>query len=295
MVKRALLIGINYVENIRYRLNGCINDVINLEHLLVDAYNYSMENITVMRDDIYFSNENLFPSTKNILRELNNIFEISNENDEIWLHFSGHGHFTGDDNKDETDNRDEMIISVNDYGRIEGILDDELNAIFEKNISNTFAVFDCCNSGTIGDLKYTYRFKEKINNKGIDDDELNKEYSEKYEVVKSLENKESKVKNIHLLSGSRDDQDSYDSFNHKTQLAMGAMTSSLLYVIRKNKHTINLYNLHKQICEHLIDKGFSDQTPCLSLCDDKPAFSLSKNTSEIKIKKPIIKMFMKLY
>lgn len=295
MVKRALLIGINYVENIRYRLNGCINDVINLEHLLVDAYNYSMDNITVMRDDIYYTYDSLFPSSKNILRELNNIFEISNENDEIWIHYSGHGHFTGDDNKDESDNRDEMIISINDYGRIEGILDDELNTIFEKNISNTFVVFDCCNSGTIGDLKYTYRFKEKIINKGITDEELNKENPDKYEIIKSLENDNSKVKKIHLLSGSRDDQDSYDSFDNKTQLAMGAMTSSLLYVIRKNKHTINLYNLHKQVCEHLISKGFSDQTPCLSLCDDKPNFTLSKNNTEIKIKKPTIKMYMTLY
>ena len=71
--------------------------------------------------------------------------------------------------------------------------------------------------------------------------------------------------------------------------------SSLLYIIRRNKHTISLYNLHKQVCEHLISKGFSDQTPCLSLCDDKPTFSLSKNTTEIKIKKTYHKMFMKLY
>jgi hypothetical protein len=296
MVKRALLIGINYVENTRYKLNGCINDVINLEHLLIDAYNYSIDNVIILRDDLYNINDELYPSTTNIVRELNNIFEISNENDEIWIHYSGHGHYTNDNNnKDETDNRDEMIISINKNGRLEGILDDELNSIFEKNISNTFVVFDCCNSGTIGDLKYTYRFKEKTNSKGINDDELNKEYSDKYEIVKSLENEKSKVKNIHLLSGSRDDQESYDSFDKKSQIAMGAMTSSLLYIIRRNKHTISLYNLHKQVCEHLISKGFSDQTPCLSLCDDKPTFSLSKNTTEIKIKKTYHKMFMKLY
>ena len=295
MVKRALLIGINYVENTRYKLNGCINDVINLEHLLIDAYNYSIDNVTVMRDDIYNIKDELYPSTKNIVRELNNIFEISDEHDEIWIHYSGHGHYTTDNNKDETDNRDEMIITVNDNGRLEGILDDELNSIFEKNISNTFAVFDCCNSGTIGDLKYIYRFKEKIDSKGISDDNLTNEYSDKYEIIKSIENENSKVKKIHLLSGSRDDQESYDSFNNKTQIAMGAMTSSLLYIIRKNKHTISLYNLHKQICEHLISKGFPSQTPCLSLCDDTPTFSLSKTTTETKIKKTYRKMFMKLF
>lgn len=295
MVKRALLIGINYIENFQYRLNGCINDVVNLEHMLIDAYNYSMDNITVMRDDIYYSYDTLFPSSKNILRELNNIFEISNENDEIWIHFSGHGHYTKDNNNDEKDKHDELIVTVNDYGRLEGILDDELNTIFEKNISNTFIVFDCCNSGTSGDLKYTYYFKEKSANKGIIDDELNDKPVDKYEIVKSTENKNSKVKNVHLLSGSRDDQDSYDAFNHKTQIPMGAMTSSLLYVIRKNKHNINLHNLHKQVCEDLISKGFPDQTPCLSMCDDKPTFSLSKINTEIKIKKPVVKMYMKLY
>jgi hypothetical protein len=84
-----------------------------------------------------------------------------------------------------------------------------------------------------------------------------------------------------MLSGSRDDQFSYDAFNRKSQQPMGAMTSSLLHVIRKNKHEMNLFNLHKLVCLDLISKGFINQTPCLSMSNENPSFYLSKVNNDI--------------
>lgn len=312
MVKRALLIGINYLENNQYRLNGCINDVINVESMLIDAFNYEMDNITILRDDIYYVNDKLFPNTTNILRELNKIFDESNENDDIWLHFSGHGFFIKDDNNDETDNNDEMIITVNDFGRLEAILDDQLNEIFSKNVSNTFSVFDCCNSGTIGDLEWSFKFekvKKEENNITIDIkennekniiDEINKEHSEpEYQINKYHENKNSKVKNMVMLSGARDDQFAYDTFNFKSQIPMGALTTSLLYNIRKNKHNINLYKLEEEICYDLLSKGFPDQTPCLSSSNEIISYTINKNqitsltkNNKTKIRRNTRKMYM---
>ena len=310
MVKRALLIGINYLENNQYRLNGCINDVINVESMLVDAFNYEMDNITVMRDDIYYANDQLFPNTTNILRELNKIFDESKENDDIWLHFSGHGFFMKDDNNDETDNNDEMIITVNDFGRLEAILDDQLNEIFSKNVSNTFSVFDCCNSGTIGDLEWSFKFEKiekKEDNITIDIkesnekniiDEINKEdIKQEYKINKYQENKNSKVKNMVMLSGARDDQFAYDTFNFKSQIAMGALTTSLLYIIRKNKHNINSYKLQEEICKDLLSKGFPDQTPCLSSSNEVINYTINKNqvTSLTKTKTSTKKNTRKMY
>jgi len=276
MVKRALLIGINYIDaTSQYRLNGCINDALNVENLLIDAYNYNMSNIKLLRDDIYNWSDDLYPSTENIKRELNNILEISNDDDEIWIHYSGHGFYYTDNNSDETDKKDELIVSINKNGSLNGLLDDELHEIFSKYNKNTniFMVFDCCNSGTIGDLKYTYRLKNN-NTKTVNDNAV--AVDNEYIIEKNIENSSSKLKNIHLLSGSRDDQYSYDAFNRKSQLPMGAMTSSLLHIIRKNKHEMNLFDLHKSICLDLISKGFVDQTPCLSMSNENPSFYLSK-------------------
>jgi hypothetical protein len=304
MVKRALLIGINYIDtDAQYRLNGCINDAINVENLLIDAYNYDINNIKLLRDDIYYPTDKLYPSTENIKRELNNILEISNDNDEIWIHYSGHGFYSTDNSSDETDNKDELIVSVNENGQLYAILDDELHKIFSTYNKNTniFMVFDCCNSGTIADLKYTYRFKNN-NTKTITSDNAFNNTND-YTVEKKIENSLSKLKNIHLLSGSRDDQYSYDSFNRKSQLSMGAMTSSLLHIIRKNKHEMNLFDLHKSICLDLISKGFIDQTPCLSMSNENPSFYLSKvnnDTNKIRDNFKIQynnnnKIFMKLF
>lgn len=317
MVKRALLIGINYLKNNEYRLNGCVNDVINVESMLVDAFNYEMNNIKIMRDDIYNIYDDLFPSTVNILRELNKIFDESKENDDIWLHFSGHGFFMKDNNNDETDNNDEMIITVNKFGRLEAILDDQLNEIFSKNVSNTFAIFDCCNSGTIGDLEWLFKFEkikkeednititiEESNEKNIIN-EINKESIEpKYKINKYHENKNSKAKNMIILSGSRDDQFAYDTFNFTSQIPMGALTTSLLYNIRKNKHNIDLYTLQKEICKDLLSKGFPDQTPCLSSSNENIYYTINKNKTTVitknktttipkkKHKKVIIRMLL---
>jgi len=305
MVKRALLIGINYIDaTSQYRLNGCINDAINVEKLLIDAYNYDMNNIKLLRDDIYYWTNDLYPSTKNITRELNNILQISNDDDEIWIHYSGHGYYSTDNNSDETDKKDELIVSVNEQGHLNVLLDDELHEIFSKYNKNTniFMVFDCCNSGTIADLKYTYRLKNNTNNtKTVDDDAF--VVDNEYIIEKKTENSSSQLKNIHLLSGSRDDQYSYDAFNRKSQLPMGAMTSSLLNIIRKNKHEMNLFDLHKSVCLDLISKGFIDQTPCLSMSNENPSFYLTKinnDTNNTRINFKIKynnnkKIYMKLF
>ena len=50
-MKKALLIGIDYIKIPDITLNGCINDTINIKNSLIDAYDYDINNITMLRDD----------------------------------------------------------------------------------------------------------------------------------------------------------------------------------------------------------------------------------------------------
>ena len=67
-MKKALLIGINYTDLSGMSLKGCINDIINVRNMLLDAYNYDSDNITILRDDdkIKF----LQPTYSNIIEQL---------------------------------------------------------------------------------------------------------------------------------------------------------------------------------------------------------------------------------
>lgn len=71
--------------------------------------------------------------------------------DTIFISYSGHGSNIVDNNGDERDERDEVLFT----GDLKIISDDELNTIFKqvKSGVNVYCVFDCCNSGSIIDLK----------------------------------------------------------------------------------------------------------------------------------------------
>ena len=64
-MKKALCVGINYYNTPSNKLNGCIDDVINIKNVLIDAYGYSTQNITVLRDDIV-NNPTYLPTRANI-------------------------------------------------------------------------------------------------------------------------------------------------------------------------------------------------------------------------------------
>jgi len=71
MSKKALLIGIDYFNDTNSQLQGCINDIINMRGMLIDAYNYLPSNIVMLRDDSNYPT--MQPTRINILNNLNNI------------------------------------------------------------------------------------------------------------------------------------------------------------------------------------------------------------------------------
>jgi hypothetical protein len=199
---KALLIGINYKET-KHELRGCINDVKNIRNRLNQLKCF--DNFTILTDETEFK-----PTRENILKEFKSLCSNAKAGETLFFSFSGHGSYTFDRNNEEKDKRDECIVSVDS----QMITDDEINNILTtlpKN-SNMIMIFDCCHSGTIADLKYSYvkSFYNKRKNN----------------------NKNNILANVISISGCMDNQTSADAYiQSKFQ---GAMTFAFLKYFSKN-------------------------------------------------------------
>ena len=257
-MKKALFIGINYYGTIS-QLNGCIDDVVNMRNILVDAFGFSMENIVILREDA--SIPGLLPTKQNILTQLQTLVADSENCTEIWFHYSGHGSQIRDKNGDEKEDLDEIIVPL-DYTTAGSIIDDDLYAILKQTKCKTVLIFDSCHSGTVVDLPWSYIYVDP----GA------------YQVVRNnnntLENTE-----IFMFSGSKDDQTSADTYSADQRQAVGAFTNAFISSIRARNHEVTFLTLYRDICILLSKTGFS-QIPVFSSATDSPHFVLSR-TAEI--------------
>lgn len=203
--KRALLIGCDYIGT-QYQLSGCINDVENIQTKLKSQYGFN--NIVIMTD-----NADKKPTKANILDELKNLLTSANSGDKLFLSFCGHGFNIKDTSGDEKDKLDEVFVSLD----LDCISDDEIKLFINNNLKENvtlFALFDCCHSGTILDLRYQYF-----------DSENSDKASENTNVSET-------IGNIIMISGCMDNQTSEEVFvNNKNQ---GAMTWAFLDTINNN-------------------------------------------------------------
>jgi hypothetical protein len=201
--KKALLIGINYI-NTPYELSGCINDTNKMKEFLTSCGFNSFQILTDLTP--------LKPTKQNILNEFKNMIVNAVSGDILFFHFSGHGSYTYDRNGDETDGKDEMIVSSD----LQGVLDDELKSILSNHMKREVTIvglFDSCHSGTILDLKFNY----------LDSNNYDK-YAEN--------DKASECNgNVIMISGCMDSQTSAEAFiDNKAQ---GAMTWYFIESINK--------------------------------------------------------------
>jgi hypothetical protein len=264
-MKKALLIGINY-RNTDNELGGCINDVNELKNILVKKCGY--EDITMVSDD-----EKIKPTKNNILESLKNIINESGTCREIWIHYSGHGTYVKDINKDEADGYDEVLVPL-DFDKNGFIIDDDLNLIISKTKCNTYITFDCCHSGSALDLFYNLSIQK---NKLIQSYEL------------SQKQKKTSSNNIFMISGCMDDQTSEENQNQVGGkfIQIGAMTSTLIKILQINNFNITIGNLIIEMNKNMrIDKH--SQIPVFSSNQNislkKSFLNLSKNNSKREYK-----------
>lgn len=256
--KKALLIGCNYLNDPNNRLNGCINDVINMTNTLVDAFDYDLDNIIVLRDDSTFSNS--IPTRSNILARLYSLAQQSSLLSEIWVHYSGHGSQVRDTNNDETDGLDEVIVPV-DFKTAGFIRDDEFFSILQ-----TFSVkcrvillFDSCNSGSMCDLQHVFRVSG--NN-----------------IIRSITSRKLlNHPNIFCFSGCKDEQTSADAYSPLEMRSVGAFTNTFLYCLRLNHFNVDVFKLYADICKTILQSGFT-QTPVFSSSSLTPNLVLGRVT-----------------
>jgi hypothetical protein len=243
-LRRALLIGINYIEDPKNRLNGCINDVLNIEKRLRTASPECKE-YKILTDDL--ANPLLKPTRKNIIDGINWLVKNLKAGESVFFHYSGHGGLTLDISGDEKSKFDSCIYPINKKS-VEKILDDELRTMLVSKIPKgckCFAVLDCCHSGSAMDLRYIFSAPE---------------YGK---ILVSQDEKYPKTNgSVIFLSGCQDKQTAADTVDAKN-VPSGALTNALLETWETYGVNIKFKYLLWDIRTSLKIKGY-DQIPQLS-------------------------------
>jgi metacaspase-1 len=239
-MKKALLIGINYFNHPKHVLKGCINDIINIRNMLIDAYDYESKNIVMLRDDD--PDKYLMPTHENILLEINKIISDSENLEELWIHYSGHG-------SKIRESKREQILPL-DYEITDGIYDDELHLLIHEIKCKAILVFDCCHSGSICEMPIQLEYDSDAEN-GFKitriDDSAN--------IITDIKK--------YVFSSCKDEQTSSDTKNFLDQ-RVGAFTDAMIECLRNSHHNTDILSLYKNICIYLIKNGYK-QTPILSM------------------------------
>ena len=251
-VKKALLVGINYTNVQQRQLHGCIDDIVNISEILIDSFNYDINNITLLRDD----NVTSMPTRINILTHLSNLVKQSANLSEIWFHYSGHGSQINAVTNGKYNNLNEVILPV-DYQTNGYIIDDEIYNIIKNVKCKMILVFDSCHSGSMCELQWSFLYtgssimKSKNNNKSVANP------------------------NIFCYSSCKDSQTCADAYNNIKTQGVGVFTDSLIHSVKINPTNIDVLKLYNDICVNIASNGFT-QTPMLSCSSDSPDHIFTK-------------------
>lgn len=102
--------------------------------------------------------EHTSPTKKNIVDAFEMITKYSQPGDVVFISFAGHGGRVEDISGDEEDGFDETLIPV-DFASAGQIVDDDILELLVKPMRKgvtTTVLIDCCHSGTVMDLPYTF-------------------------------------------------------------------------------------------------------------------------------------------
>jgi len=254
-VKKALLIGINYTSTPSISLRGCIDDVVNMRNVLIDAFGYTQNNIIMLRDDS--SSAGLLPTKANIISALNTIVAGSNSNQEIWIHYSGHGSQIRDNSNTSRNGLDDIIVPL-DYQRNGFITDIQINNIIKSIQCRAFIIFDSCNSGTISDFPWVIQYvsptsttKTQINNSQISNP------------------------NIFVFSSCKDNQNSLDIYDSVAQQYEGDFTDAFISTLRNNNYNVDILTFYNNVCQWLQQNKFT-QNPVLTCPVSTPSYTITR-------------------
>jgi hypothetical protein len=247
-MKKALLIGINYNgKNSNIVLQGCIDDIESLNTILIDKYSYDSSNNILLRDDSLDPTK--LPTSMNIINEIENLIKESQNLQEIWIHYSGHGTLTR-----SVENKDVEFIVPMDYIDKGFIRDIDLFTRIKNSKCPIIITMDCCHSGSMLDLPWSFEYDSRQTNINTD----NHYYKRTCKNTSHLSNQ-----NIFMISGCRDEETSADTYSIELKESMGAFTDSVVHCLKNNSSSIPIINLYKNICQQLCSNGYK-QNPVFS-------------------------------
>ncbi|KAJ3071908.1 hypothetical protein HDU98_004622 [Podochytrium sp. JEL0797] len=156
--KKALLVGINYTGTPN-QLAGCVNDANNLRQFISQYYGYSTDpaHMVVLTDDQ--QHPGYRPTTQNLLSAFNWLVSGAQPGDTLFFSYSGHGGQTEDLGGERSSGLDDTICPVDfkTAGQIDSTrLHQCLVSALPPGVRIT-VIMDCCHSGTMMELPYTYR------------------------------------------------------------------------------------------------------------------------------------------
>ncbi|KAN0138029.1 Caspase domain containing protein, partial [Lactarius tabidus] len=162
--KKALLVGIDYTRHRdrESRLQYGVYDAKEMARFLQEHLHFHPDNIRILTDDQVNQRKNL-PTAANILAGMRWMVEGAQPGDSLFFYFSGKAMQIKDEDEEELDGKDECLCAM-DYDDRRNppagiIVDDTMHDIMVKPLPRgcrLTAVLDCCNSGTLLDLPYTY-------------------------------------------------------------------------------------------------------------------------------------------
>lgn len=193
--RKAVFIGINYLTT-KHKLKGCISDANTMKNILTTKYGFT--DFILLTDDNQDASKH--PTKDNIINSMKWLVKDAQPGDSLFFHFSGHGGKVKDKNGDEIDGFDETIMPL-DYGKKGQIVDDEIYKIMVAPLPKgckLTAVFDCCHSGTMMDLPYTYQFQDVV--EVIENDVRREVFNKTNNVVQSIMSGDTRAISNSLLS-----------------------------------------------------------------------------------------------
>ncbi|KAJ3131247.1 hypothetical protein HK100_006593 [Physocladia obscura] len=156
--KKALLVGINYTGS-QVALEGCVNDANNLRNLLIRQYGFKSDkqSMLILTDDS--KDQRFQPTGKNMLAGFHWLVSGSQPGDHLFFSYSGHGSQIKDEDGDREDGMDDTICPV-DFLQNGQISSDLLHKALVTPLpvgTKLTVIMDCCHSGTMLELPYTYQ------------------------------------------------------------------------------------------------------------------------------------------
>ncbi len=145
MARKAIMVGINDYKGIP-DLTGCINDVLNIRHILKTCLGFTNSDIHVLFDRRAIR--------QTILSRLDHMVDQARPGDFMVFYFSGHGSQIRDRDGDElSDGMDELLCPWDMDWNGTYILDDDLDRIFCRIPDGAMleVFLDCCHSGAVSD------------------------------------------------------------------------------------------------------------------------------------------------